>query len=535
MNKLNKVTAVILFNVILSACGGGSGDSGPDVIANPSAASCDKVFASEDVYIVDLSQNSTSGVACTMTSDREEIADCVEERIRAEFADSPACLNAFDIFVPGTNQEDGAYSQFTKIISPLPERTYLSVQYSDEATLIDDAIQYDKGVTEASNALEDLLYTLKTRFSSPQVRAFGHSKGSDAVARVSAKSGYEDKQFFAFAQAGRTPSAVRGTPGYIEKLADNLVAITWQNDEVKFYSGGSGGYQTPEIWGFPGYVNQAGGGLSTIPIRIDHHNNYGGKFTKRDYPYCATGNKAAMVTTAECKKQDGVRYLPYFWGDAECTEKAYEIMDAGAKGTKYYIGYSGPRAPGCKDTAGTIEVDYELVYRMNLGDQGDCKSVVQLSFDGLDFGATRADGGKLTFSSTKDTGWITKRGKLQLPYHINLSLWTYLAEAPNTIGSCASIAKSEIYVDKLKVTFDHPETNSSITRTLIGLAEGIEYFWPSLITNKNNVAWRKDKGTWDLHYGIPPLDPTHGGAIMAKGVTDGGRGGVFYKWVHLLD
>lgn len=536
MKQFNRLTTVLLLNIFLAACNGSGSDS--DVASGDGLITegCDRIFTPDDVYIVDLSQNSTSGVACTMTSDREEIASCVEQRIRAEFAEAPACLDAFDVFVPGTNAEDGDYKQFTSIISPLPGRAYLSVQYSDEVTLA-DAINYDMGVYDASNALDDLLYTLKVRFNNPELRVFGHSKGSDPVARVSTYPEHSDVDFYAFAQAGRTPTTVRGVPGYIHKLSDNLVGITWQNDEVKYFTGGSTGYQVPEIWGFPGYINQQGGGMTIKPSRIDHHDNYGGEYTKDAHPYCATGNKAAMLTTAECKEQNGVRFVPYFWGDAECTAIAYDMMANAVIGEKHYIGYSGPRAAGCKDTVATVEASYELVYRMNLADQDDCKYNMQLSFNGLDSGVNRADGGKITVSSTRDTSWLRKTGSVRLPYHMKLSTRAYMQDVSGPLSSCVNYlgAQSEGYIDKLKVTFTHPATGEKVSRTLIGNAEGIEYFWPQKVTGKNNVAWRKASGSWDMHYGIPPTDPTHGGALMVKGETGGGRSGEFYKWLHLVD
>ena len=537
MNNLMRISTVLCLNAFLVACGGGGG--GSDNSSTPPddvTTSCNKSFTQDDVYIVDLSQHSSSGVACTMTADREEIASCVEDRIRAKFADAPACLSKFDIFVPGTNAENGDYKQFTSIISPNAGRTYLSLQYSDNSDIF-DAINYDTGVNDAANALDDLLYTLKTRFNKPDVRVFGHSKGADSTARVSTYNAHDDVDFYAFAQAGRTPESVRGTPGYIHKLSDNLVGITWQNDEVKFYNGGSRGYQTPEIWGFPGYINQTSGGLTVQPLRIDHHNNYGGDYTEENQPYCATGNKASMVATAECKKNNDVSFAPYFWGDEQCTSQAFKLMNAGNIGDKNYIGYSGPRADNCKDTTGTVNASYELVYRMNLADQDDCRYDMNLSFKGLDFGTNRTDGGNIKISSTRDTNWLKKTGTINLPLHMRLGVSASMKDISGPISKCINYldAQSESYIDKLKVTFEHPETGRIISRTLIGNAEGIEYFWPQKVTGKNNVAWRKDSGSWDMHYGIPPSNPTHGGALMVKGKTGDGYGSEFYKWVHLVD
>jgi len=81
MKKLNRLNIILLLNIFLVACAGSGSDSevasGDGLITE----GCDRIFTPDDVYIVDLSQNSTSGVACTMTSDREEIASCVEGRM----------------------------------------------------------------------------------------------------------------------------------------------------------------------------------------------------------------------------------------------------------------------------------------------------------------------------------------------------------------------------------------------------------------------------------------------------------------------
>ena len=74
MNKLNRLTIVLLLNIFLAACNGSGSDSDSGTAPGDGLITqgCDRVFTPDDVYIVDLSQNSTSGVACTMTSDREE-------------------------------------------------------------------------------------------------------------------------------------------------------------------------------------------------------------------------------------------------------------------------------------------------------------------------------------------------------------------------------------------------------------------------------------------------------------------------------
>ncbi len=497
--------------------------------------SCEASYSSDDVFIVDLSANSEKSGACALRNGREAIANCVENEIRAEFAENPGCLGEIDVFVPGTNQENGDYKQFTSIVSPTPGRTYLSLQYAYDPTPLDDALEYDKGVNDADDALEHLLYTLRTRFEDSNVRVFGHSKGSHTVARVAQRAQHGAVQFFAFAQPGRTPSSYRGAPGYIEKLSNNLVVLTWQNDEVKFYSGGSNGKQFPEIWGFPGYVNQGGGGQTYFPMRIDHHNNYGGNYVKKDFPYCATGNKAAMGITSECVYQDGVRYVPYFWGNAECTSIAYNMMDNGNPGEKHYIGYSGPRTGSCKDTVGTVTASYALHYSINIADQDDCKYHMELAFKGLDFGTNRADGSTIKLSSTRDTYNRVKTGTIQLPYHMRINWKAHMEDVSGRFSKCINYAgaKSEGYIHSLSVTFTHPATRARVTRKLIGNAEGIEYIWPLKVAGKNNVAWRKTSGDWDLHFGIPPAYPAD--ALMVKGDTRDNEKGEFYKWVHLVD
>jgi hypothetical protein len=505
-------------------------------IEDDSAANrCTKSFSASDVLVLDLSRDSEKRGACGLFSNQETIAQCIALEIAAEFKDTPECLSAFDIFVPGTAAENGDYRQFTSLVSPNSGRTYLSLQYSYESTLLDDNIQYDKGVADAGVALDYLLYALDRYFKQPDIRVFGHSKGSDAVARASRLSKHNPVQFFAFAQPGRTPSNIRGSAGYIEKLDDNLVVLTWHNDEVKFFSGGSSGTQVPEIWGFPGYVNQAGGGQSVWPLRIDHHNTYGGNYSKKDFPYCATGNKTALLIAQECKSQDGVRYLPYFWGNPQCTNTAFDMMNNGRVGDRYYIGYSGPRSSACKDGGLIVNASYSLLYSLNIADQDDCEYTMELSFDGLNFGTNRPDGGSITVSSRRDTYGRTKTGSVRLPLHMALKWKASMRDVSGRFSKCINYldAKSEGYIHRLVVNFTHPGTGRSVTRTLIGNAEGIEYLWPLKLADKNNVAWRKTSGSWDLHSGIPPAYPAD--ALMVKGDTEDNINGQFYKWVHLVD
>ena len=538
-----------VISLMLTGCGGGGGGGEPKVPNNAGPIvpkACDTVFKQNDifdVYIINLNQENSSNNSCAEFSDKEDIAQCVEDRIRAKFASSPECLTAFDVFVPGTNQETGDFKQFTSIVSDQPGRTYLSLQYRDHANVGGaklDAAAYGGGVKDASESLDVLLYTLRTRFNAPDVRVFGHSKGSEAVADVSLYDDHNDVQFYAFAQPGATQGRIRGEPGYIHKRTPNLVTITWLNDEVQYFKGFP--FPPPEIWGWPGYVNQEdGGGTLTMRSRIDHHNNYGGEYVKEgeDYPYCATGHKEALkgwgdaYNKGECEKRFGVEYQPYFWGDAECTAKAFELMATGEDNDKYYIGYSGPRAAGCKDNAELVLADYTLRYRLNPADDDDCKAKLTISLKGLDDrNINRADGGSVTVSSVKKTGWITDTGKIWVPLHMELELKAYLEDVSGRFTSCHRFAeKSEMYVDYFMVEFTHPATEDVIKRSLIGLDEGQGYL--TTMVDRPNVAWKRRSGNWDLQYGIPVIGQT--GAVMAKGEVDDGSGGTFFKRVHLVD
>lgn len=535
-------------------------DPQPDPVVEPEPAPCDVV------HIVDLSQDERSTHSCVRAGAAPDVADCVARSVRAALP--PNCRSAFDVFVPGTAAEHGAWKQFNAMFSRDTGRGYLSLQYQDAEHIGSsdfDALAYDQGVIDARASLTHLLHALKTRFPDADVSVFGHSKGSHAVSLVADDPAFSDVQFFAFAQPGRTSVDIsargdiragrRGTPGYIEKLSPNLVGITWQNDEVKFYTGdGYNGLLMPEKWGFPGYIWQdTVGGTATSKMRIDHHNNYGGRYTDgvannrwqagegatdAAYPYCATGHKSALSDRSECTKQT-VDYVPYFWGDAGCRDRAFEMMTASPVGEQHYIGYSGPRAAGCRDDVGTVRASYEMTYRINMADTKDCRYDLQVHFqalNGRDQPYSRPAGGSIRLSSTDDTGWRTARGTVDLPYHTRVRLNASMSELPGW-GDCGHLtAASESYVRSLKVTFDHPVTGARTTRTLIGLGEGKDYPWPLKLDRKNNVAWWKwddpndRRDTWDLFYAPAPFS-----ALMIKGDTDEDRRGWFYKWVHVLD
>lgn len=540
--------------------GGGTGSGGSATGGNgvPSVP-CEQVF------IVDLNQDELMRSDCASEPTRESIASCLAGEIENAFP--AACTDAFDVFVPGTAAEHGAWKQFNAMFSRDTGRGYLSLQYEDAAVVeglfnVFDTAKYDQGVIDARTTLGWLLYTLQTRFTD-DIRVFGHSKGSHAVALVADDPEFSDIEFYAFAQPGRTSTDIssrddiragkRGRPGYIEKLSDNLVGITWSNDEVQWYRGnGYNGTELPEKWSYPGDIWQdTHDGGNPFSFRIDHHNNYGGTFTDglpgnnwrigegSDgdlYPYCATGN-SFFGDKPECEKQD-VYYVPYFWGDDECRQMSLDIMETGAVGASHFIGHSGPRASGCTEDVRTINASYELRYRFNIGDlnDGDCRFNVEIFLGGR---GDRPDGGRFDIATTQvaNTGWRTKTGDIRVPPHMTIRLTATMSDLTggDPFSDCGGLspAQSEAYIETLKLTFTHPGTGRTVERTIIGLKEGSTAFpWPVTLDRQNNVAWWEDEPDQDeLHiYYAPTYD-----SLMIKGDTDGGVRGRFYKRVHLLD
>lgn len=530
--------------------GAGSGMGGAGGRMEPEPVSC------EDVLVVDLSQDDDWEGSCARLISMEAIEECVTTKI--EDALEPACRKSFDVFVPGTAAENGAWKQFNWMFSRDTGRGYLSLRYQDGQ--LSDAAQYDQGVIDARDSLRLLLYTLQDRFIGSDVRVFGHSKGSHAVALVAQDPEFAAIQFYAFAQAGRTSTDIsnrsdigaadRGRPGYIEKLRPNLVGITWHNDEVQYYRGdGTNGLELPERWSYPGYIFQSShDGGNPLSFRIDHHNNYGGSYTdgistnewvdgqgtkEPAYPYCATGN-SFFGSYAECEKQV-VRYVPYFWSDDDCRNLAFDLMRDGNIGDSHYIGHSGPRASGCAERESTIQADYVMVYRINLGDlnDGDCRYDLEVAFDGLD---GRPGGGTISVQTSQvaDTNWVIKQGSVRVPIHMRIRLTGTITDTSGAIRDCGgvSLAQSESYVQTLRLNFTHPETGVRIDRTVIGLEEGATAFpWPVSLARQNNVAWYENINNVDADLFYAPTR----NAIMIKGDTDGGVRGTFYKRLHLID
>lgn len=554
--QTNQAYVVKVTNIVSS--GGASLDF------NSSSASFDgPLSASSPVTIINLSQSFLTTDSCIKAGSREAIASCVEQRIRAV---TPKGLTSFDVFVPGTAAEHGVWKQFNTMNLAVSDRAYLSLQYRHEGSPL-NATLYDDSVKDGRASLIELLNTLKTRFPETKVRVFGHSKGSHIVAMVADEPSFSGMQFFAIAQPGRTAvdidsrsdikAAKLGDAGYIHKLSNNLIGITWLNDEVGAYTGkGYNGLMMPERWAFPGFIWQATtDGTLSAQVRIDHHNSYGGRYTdglasndvlsgdgstKDNYPYCATGDKSAFDNGNECQKQD-THNSPFFWDNAECRDKAFEMMDAAAVGEKYYIGYSGPRSAGCQDNVAPIDVSYELEYRINIGDifQADCRYEMRLAFEGLNspFAPyTRSNGSSISVSTTSnsDTGWRKKTGNIRLPYHMRIYLQAIMTETSS--GCYNPAAETEGYIRRFAVTFKHPDSQRSITRTLIGLEEGKGYI--TSLHKRNNVAWeqwddpRDSRDTFKLYtnYSLTSWD-----GLKIEGKTDGDQKGHFYKQVHLID
>lgn len=573
---LLRALLIVFVNAALGGCGdssemstrgpgGGLGEGGGGGMQSGGAGGEPIIEAvpCEDVLIVNLNPDPDDAGSCAGGSTIEDVADCIAEEIDEAF--ELGCQQSFDVFVPGTAAEYGAWKQFNSMFSRDTGRGYLSLQYASAAgaeTIENtfDAAQYDKGVIDATSSLTLLLYALQNRFVGSDVRIFGHSKGSHAVSLVSDFPEFAAMQFYAFAQPGRTETDIserndiaagkRGRPGRIEKLSANLVGITWENDEVRYYRGsGTNGLPIPERWSYPGYISQnTYDGGNPFSFRIDHHNNYGGSYldgvssnewragqgtTKPNYPYCATGN-SLFGSYAECEKQL-VAYVPYFWANEDCRELAFDLMANGDVDDSHYIGQSGPRDRGCTEDNSTLEAEYVMVYRINNGDlnDDDCRIDLEVGFEGLD---NRTDGGSISVrtSVNEDTGWLIDQGTVRVPVHMRVRMTMRITDTSGGIRDCGglSVAQTESYIQTLRLNFTHPEQGVRIDRTVIGLEEGgTATPFPASLARQNNVAWYEDINNVDadIHYA-----PTRN-AIMIKSDTDGGVRGTFYKRLHLLD
>ncbi len=532
-------------------------------IATSVTADCDHV----DAYIVNLSQDLSDingGDVCTSEDTDSEIQSCIADQIRDNLPDE--CETYFDIFVPGTNAEHGAWKQFNRMFKSDTNRAHLVLAYDDardvEGINFDPAF-YDIGVLDSRKSLILLLDALDDNFNVEKIRVFGHSKGSHTVALVSDISNYDDVEFYAFAQPGRTAVDIvpvlptidagkLGRPGYIEKLSDNLVGITWKNDEVQYFTGGALGISLPEIWQFPGYIWQEnnGGGASTGGyLHIDHHNNYGGLYTDglggnnwRDgegtvenaFAYCATGDKSEAEDSDECKKQN-ITKSPYFWGTPECVAQAYRMMNKGETGDLYNIGYSGPRQRGsCKQSEHIMEVRWDMDYSFNLPDR-NCVYTLRFGFEDIASGKER-DSFEVVGTTDNDQEDLSANGSVFVPIHMQLKIKAKLTErSVGATNDCLSVAQSEAWIESLRLTFDHPGTSeSNKVVTIIGHDEG-----RGAINNLHmfdNVAWEHpnlDGDEMRIYY-EPPKNSIKIQNKIGDFSSDGDEGN-FRKRVHLLD
>ena len=463
-----------------------------------------------------------------------------------------------DIYVPGTTQEDGNPKQFKAILDHKPvNRIALSVKYQPADDW--DAIDYKDGVLDASYALRTLLHAIKEDGNLEDVRVFGHSKGAHAVAVVAndPSADYNYAKFFAFGQPGRTnkdlgddaPPAPLGTPGYIEKLSDNLVGITWENDEVQFYR--KGGILAPEAFQIPGLINpaaltgeQKAGGTLTKKSRIDHHNTYGGDYTQTTFPYCAAGSRYSWARDDNCTERE-VQFKPYFWGNTDCYTEAMSMMSmVGNVGKQRYIGGSEPREKCVFED----DVDFRHIffkddnfikddifikeaiveYHFNIPDQ-DCK--VNATFEFLPRGSKiewdHGKGTRLSVTKLSDMkGFRTKSTKdvkktqdgFWVPNRFRLKVRTEIIKKSGN-RNCFKPAAAQLKIKSLKLIFDHPDTDKT----------DIEKY---LIRGSSKSGWKR-KETGRDHDDMDIFKS--GNAIKFSSAARAGKHGVFYKNFNLVD
>lgn len=501
------------------------------------------------VHIINIGKDDVSGNPTC--KDNNDVLQCVKDRLLDVLPEN--CRSNIDVFVPGTNQEDGKWQQFNSLVDGEDNRAAVSLNY---VTGANDGLRYDDGVISIFDRLPILLQAIKEEFTENNVRVYGHSKGSHGLALVAdyilEQDGYEKFYFYAFGQAKRTAIDIsgrfdvkagrKGDKGYIQKLSDNLVGITWSNDEVHFYEGSSfSGLAVPPRWLHAGRVKDSGTGSIATPInsRIDHHDTYGGNFIKRDsLPYCATGRWSFMNVTvpdfyAQCNRRDEA-FVPYFWGQQDCRDISWNMLESDDQSapTRVWIGSSGPRTDGCKEDLTTISASYELAYRYNRADQ-QCKYNLEIKFEGLN---GRPGGSTIKTSASNGNTFERKikRGNIRIPPHMNLKIAAKLTEQ-NTEGPIGirfkcekEFVETESYIDYLNVTFRLPTTGRTRTLSLIGNRETSHY--PiGTVTNKNLSGWLKSGGEWNLEY------DTILNNLKIEGETSATANGTFTKIIHLID
>jgi len=402
-----------------------------------------------DPLVINLRADTKSEKSCLNQSN---VQQCIRDELREYYQTNPACLNFMDIYVPGTGGEDGNYNQFNWMFKNDTTRAHVSIMYENATTW--DSATYDTSIINGTQSLKELLKAVEAEGTNTPVRSvrvFGHSKGSHIVSHVSTLNQNKSwLKFWAYALPGRTAVSIKknqsnaytgplGTPGKIEKHNNNLVTITWLNDEVQLYTGNNHkGMMVPQAWEYPGYINDRRTRRgNVIENRIDHHDTYGGdsdlidssnKYEKnsKDQKYLATGDDSAYRGT-KLKS-----FKPYFWGDADCRELAWQAMNvgtneevfdtAGNSQFPYDIGPSGPRGSGCQPSAGDdvyVKIRYLLI-RKNKG----YKTSFNLIFE--EYSET-GEGAEITrfslpHSNKTQKDWQDFQQKIRLPYNFTIRI-----------------------------------------------------------------------------------------------------------------
>ncbi|NRA29125.1 MAG: hypothetical protein HRU11_02605 [Parvularculaceae bacterium] len=481
-----------------------------------------------------------------------------------------ACQKNIDVYVPGTNAEDGSWKQFNHMFSKVNGRGHVVIKYS-QATLL-DAGAYDQSTADAFKSLSQALMVIKSELDPEDVDVFGHSKGSHAVALAaqhkSSKVNYA--QFFAFAQPGRTAvdmdgngpmkAAKLGKAGYIHKIRDNLVGITFSNDEVYEYKGlGTSGLVMPESWAFPGNINttRATGTVNPAAIRIDHHNNYGGLYTdgvqgndpmagqgtvKAGFPYCATGSKKSLKITEwwGCSKR-AYTYVPWFWGNAECEAAAYRVMNSDV-GKKVKIGASGPRGRGCSEGKQEIKASFRVKYKINVPDDKDCDYRLRMKIQSPDGKTHITKFFDKTFDKSTSGSWKYNVSEAEfkaykrsdgIPGNFRIRFDAEMLEDEGW-GDCQGVTTARALIRYVKVRYKHPVTGKEVVEFIVRGGEEGDSYLLQRITGDENVAWKraksgKSKDTWDLYWDKSDR------ALKISGMANDGQHGAFYKQVYLFD
>ncbi len=481
----------------------------------------------------------------------EKASACIANRIQDYYSkNNSSCLKAVDIYMPGTSAEDGNYNQFNSMFNRRNNRAHISIKY--ENSTLHDRSFYDKSVINGTKALKAVLNAIKEKMPKTQkVRVFGHSKGAHIVSHVSTRYQNDDLfKFWAFAQPGRTKVPITknkgsftgplGQYGYIQKHNNNLVSISWLNDEVKLYTGDKyNGAMVPQAWEYPGYINDKSTRKGNVlDNRIDHHDTYGGDSEKvgknrlnKDAPYLATGDDSAYGKSV--KK----RYKPYFWRDRKCRDLAWQAMEASE--FTHYIGTSGPRGSNCQPRAAqavTVKIRY-LMQRNNLKNEIDFRLV----FDSYNEDGHGQKIAQVNIPRAKKSQkeWQELTVDLQLPDTFNLRIQPIAPKGNN--GSNNTIHIAWIKVSNIKDETFKKRKSQFIVGPNNGAFEGQDH--QKNLAGANKSGWKKhasDNSNWKLYKSresakLPgsKKKKTHE-TLKFVGDGDDGQEG-FYKPVSLLD